>query len=56
MTNTTKELLEDLITKTKVLTLIIAKDPAGMNARAYLDASDALLSLKLVQVELSNDT
>lgn len=56
MTNDTKELLEDLITKTEVLKLVIAKDPAGMNGRAYLDASDALLSLKLVQVELSNDT
>ncbi len=55
MTNDTKLLLEDIITKTKVLTLIIAKDPAGINARAYLDSCDALLSLKLIQVELSND-
>lgn len=53
MNNGTKALIEDIIAKTEVLKLIVQKDPAGMSARAYLDVTDALLSLKLVEVELT---
>jgi len=53
MTNDPKELIADIITKTEVLKLIVQKDPSGLNARAFFDVTDALLSLKLLQVELT---
>ena len=56
MNNKVNGLLEELITKAEVLKLIIQKDPAGLNARAFLEVTDALLSLKMLRVELSNDT
>jgi len=53
MNNGTKALIEDIIAKTEILRLLIQKDPDGLNARAFLDISDAILSLKLLEVELT---
>ena len=45
--------VEEVISKAEVLKLIIQKDPAGLTARAFLEVTDALLSLKMLRVELS---
>ena len=53
MDDKVNSLLEELITKAEVLKLVIQKDPAAINTRAYLDACDTVTSLKMIQVELS---
>ena len=53
MRNNVNGLLEELITKAEVLWHIIKHDPAGLNGQAFIDATNALVSLKLLRVELS---
>ena len=53
MDDKVKTLLEELITKAEVLKLVIQKDPAAISTRAYMDAHNAVTSLKMIQVELS---
>ena len=53
MDDKVNSLLEELITKAEVLKLVIQNDPAALSTRAYMDACDTVLSLKMIQVELT---